>query len=496
VFNKCLNILVGINFQWIIFAKNNMIGKRIFLIVIVLSGFINNLEALPVRVYGNAQEYKSSTLIFNKYSDRITYLREKVFELNIDEEGNFDTTFDIDEITYVFSEFGVYFAYFYAEPGYEYELVLPPYEEKELADLFNPFFSPQETHLGIKNMKETDLNYLIMDFDYYYFRYLEMNYLDVYAQGIKSDVDTFITELNKRYKIYDNKYFQDYRKYRIAALKNIATQKQLEDVLVFANYSKSPVLYDNPAYMDLFNNIFYNFFDKILTSKDGGILYAIIHYGHSITRLKKFLNAKYYYLRNTQFQELVILKGLNDAFSNKDLAWLPLLLTLDSLFLSTEYPIHQRIAQNIADNTLSMAKGTIAPPFELTDTSGNTVKLSDCRGNYVYLCFANTQSYTCQTEFLMMKKIYEKYKGLCIFVTILTDEDRKKALDFIYKNQLTWDFLFTEINSSTISTYKVTSFPTCFLIDPVGTLVLSPATLPSENIENYLFKIFQPKTKN
>lgn len=469
--------------------------KNFCFILLVLIFYYTESFSARVRVFGNAPEYKSTEIYFYKYSDQITYLKEKLFELKIDQDGNFDQSFEISEITYVFAEFGVYFAYFYAEPNKEYELILPPFQERALEDLFNPFFSPQELHIGIKNLNESDLNYLIIDFDYYYFRYLEINFLDLYANGLKTNVDTFINELNKRYKNIENQYFQDYRKFRIAALKNIVTQKRYEDILVFANYSKSPVLYDNPTYMELFNNIFYNYFDKLLTTKDGNILYAIIHYGHSITRLKKFLSSKYY-LKNPQFQELVILKGLNDAFSNKDLSWLSLLLTLDSLYLSTPYPKHREIAQNIADNILSLAKGTVAPPFECEDSSGNIKHLSDYRGKYLYLTFANTQSYTSQLEFPLMKKIYEKYKGKCIFLTILTDFDKRKALKYIRENELEWDFLFTEINSAVISSYKITAFPTSFLIDPNGTLVLSPAPLPSETIEKYLFKIFVNKTKN
>jgi peroxiredoxin len=240
--------------------------------------------------------------------------------------------------------------------------------------------------------------------------------------------------------------------------------------------------------MDLFNNIYSDYFDKYLTGPNGAMLYAIINYGHSISRLKKMLN-QHIEFKTPQFRELVILKGLNDAFANKNLPWLPLLLTLDSVHLSTKFPMHQKIAQNIADNSLSMAKGTVAPPFELPDTSGNIKKLLDCRGKYVYLHFANTTTYTSQIEFDLMKNLYERYKGVCIFITILTDEDKEAAKLSIQENEFKWDFLFTEINSQVISTYKVSSYPTYFLIDTFGALIMSPAPSPSENFETYFFKI-------
>ena len=442
------------------------------------------------RVFGTAKEYAGSELIFYRYQDRITYLKEEVFRLKINDDGNFESNFGIDKITYIFAEFGIYYVYFYAEPNGNYEILLPEYIERTEGDLLNSYFEPTEMQLGIKNMKNTDLNYLIMDFDYYYNRYCDLKQDELYIKGMKSDVDTFINNINTRYKKYDNQYFQQYRRYRIAALKNMVTKRESEPTLVYSYYSNKDVLYDNPAYMDLFNSIYHNYFDNYLVSPNGGDLYRVITYGHSISLLHKIIGANPVHKRK-QFRELVILKGLNDAFSNDNLQWLPLLLTLDSLYITTEYPIHQQIAQNIADNSLTMAKGTVALPFSLPDTTGNMMSIKDFRGKYLYLQFANTQSYSSATEFDVLKRIYNRYKGLCLFVTILTDKDREKAKKFIADNSLNWTFLFAEVNDKVLSDYNVKAFPTYYLIDPYGMLVLSPAPSPAENFEKYLFKIIE-----
>ena len=441
-------------------------------------------------VFGNAKEYANSELIFYRYQDRITYIKEEVFRLRVDGEGNFVADFGIDRITYIFAEFGVYYVYFYAEPNGNYEIILPEYVERTNAELFNSYFEPTEMHLGIKNMKETDLNYLIMDFDYYFNRYYNLKMEDLYINGLKTDVDTFINNINSRYKKYSNTYFQQYRRYRIAALKEMVTKREYESALVYSYYSNKEILYDNPAYMDLFNSIYNNYFDNYLVSPGGADLYRIITYGHSISLLHKLIGSNPKHKRK-QFRELVMLKGLNDAFANDNLQWLPLLLTLDSLYITTEYPIHQQIAQNIADNSLTMAKGTVALPFELPDTVGNMMSLSDFKGKYLYLQFANTQTYSSAAEFDVLKRVYNRYKGLCIFVTILTDSDKEKAKKFIADNSLNWTFLFAEINSKVISDYKVRAYPTYYLIDPQGMLVMSPAPSPAENFEKYLFKIIE-----
>lgn len=468
------------------------------LVKIALLMLLLAVGATPVtfatHVFGTAKDYAGGEIIFYRYQDRITYMQEEVFRIKMDENGAFEADFGLEHITYLFAEFGVYYVYFYAEPNANYELSLPEYVERNEGELFNSYYEPTEMHLGIKNMKESDLNYLIMDFDYYFNRYYDLKLEEIYMNGLHSDVDTFITNINTRYKKYNNQYFQQYRRYRIAALKQVVTHRDYESALVYSYFSNKEVLYDNPAYMDLFNSIYRDYFDNYLVSPGGADLYRVINYGHSISLLHRLIgsNPKH---KNKQFRELVMLKGLNDAFANDNLSWLPLLLTLDSLYITTEYPIHQQIAQNIADNSLNMAKGTLALPFALPDSLGNIKTLDNFRGKYLYLQFANTQTYSSQAEFDVLKRVYDRYKGICLFVTILTDSDKEKALKFISDNSLSWTFLFAEINDKVLSDYKVKAYPTYYLIDPSGTLVLSPAPSPAENFEKYLFKIIEGQKK-
>lgn len=441
-------------------------------------------------IYGNAKDYANSTIIFYKYSDRITYQKEKLFELEIDANGDFYASTNISTTTYTFATFGVYYAYFYIQNNNKYELLLPRYVEKTQLDIFNPFFEAENIHLGIKNLKDSDLNYLIMDFDYYYERFLSyyINSYKIITDSTNNDIKEFIYNIDEKYKNCDNKYFKQYLKFRIASLDNLSTQSKNANAIALAYYAKSPVLYNNPAYMDLFNEIFDSYFDNILTRKEGPTLYAIINYGHSIKRLNAFLS-QINYLQNTQLREMVIMKGLYDCFYNKNMSWLPLLLTLDSLNLSTKYQQHKLISQNIADDVISLKANTYAPNFELHDTNNNNISLKDFRGKYVYLQFANTNSIASQKDLELIKKLFSQFNQDIIFITILSDDDREKALSFIKRNKYYWNFLFCSITSQVISDYKIISYPNYFLINPDGTFNMSPAPSPTQKIEKKLLNL-------
>ena len=126
--------------------------RKILLCSLCLLGLsVSSMYA--THVFGNAKEYANSELIFYRYQDRITYIKEEVFRLRVDGDGNFVADFGIDRITYIFAEFGVYYVYFYAEPNGNYEIILPEYVERTNAELFNSYFEPTEMHLGIKNRK-------------------------------------------------------------------------------------------------------------------------------------------------------------------------------------------------------------------------------------------------------------------------------------------------------------------------------------------------------
>ncbi|HPG73429.1 MAG TPA: redoxin domain-containing protein, partial [Bacteroidales bacterium] len=212
--------------------------------------------------------------------------------------------------------------------------------------------------------------------------------------------------------------------------------------------------------------------------------------GHSISNIKKLFSVMME-LKSNQFRELVILKGIHDAFYNVNYAWAPLLLTLDSLCIVTQYPEHKIIGQNIADKVLSMTAGTVAPPFALPDKNGDTVKLASYRNQFVYLNFINTQAYPCQQQLELLQTLFHKHNQYFKIVSIVTDSDVLKAKLYIEKKAYSWDFLFTGGDMQVVDFYKVKAFPSYFLVEPNGLLLMSPAPDPLQGFEKTFFSIIK-----
>ncbi|MBP7464038.1 MAG: redoxin domain-containing protein [Bacteroidales bacterium] len=467
-----------------------------YFLLFFLSISAATLMAGEVKVIGKSTEYAGAELLFYKYSDRITMLKEEVFKIQVDKSGNFSVGFQVKRPEYVFMEEGLYHAYFYVEPGCTYELILPEKTEKTPADKLNPFFDYIPVHIGIKGMQKQDLNYLILDFDYFYDQYIDESLFDLYTKGMDSDVDTFINEINQHFAYAKNPFFDAYKKYRYAGLRYLAYQRNRPEIS-FRNYTYDSVWYENPAYMDLFNELYKDFFDNLLNDKIlgeilGARLFYEVHKGHSIANIKKVF-AILVELRNDQLRELVILKGIHDAFYNVNYAWAPLLLTLDSLCIVTKYPEHRLIGQNIADKVLSMSPGTVAPPFVFSDSAGNTVKLSDYRNEFVYLNFVNSQSYTSQQQLPLLQTLYNKHSRYFKIVTVVTDENIEEAKSYFSRYDYPWDIIYTGGDQQVIDYYKIKTFPAYFLVGPSGILMMSPAPGPLEGFEKAFFGLIEEK---
>jgi len=455
-----------------------------FIIVLFCSALMYSAEAY---IYGRDLSYSGEKFEFYTYSDPITKTPISLGLLSVKGDGTFKGSINIEETSYVYFETGTYHLYFYAEPNEKYQLVLPPKTEKTKAEKLNPYWAPEHIHIGIKGMKKSDLNYLIMDFDYFFELYLDENMLDLVAKGKNSGLDDFIKDIDKAFPSGGNLYFESYKKYSFAMLRHIAYERKTS-VVSFKYFKNDSVCYNNPAYTALFNKIFKDYFDDLFLDPIGPLIYRSVVYGHSIKALKKALSFKIE-LRNEQLKEMVILKGIHDAFYNTNYTWTSLLLTLDSLCIATPYPKHREIGQSIADKVLTMAAGTLAPKFKLSDSDGDTVNITDYRNEFVYLNFIDTEAYTCQQELELLKVLHNKHKAFFKVISIVTDKNVAKAKYFLKQKGYDWTFLFTNGDESVPQKYKVVAYPSYYLIGPQNELILSPAPTPLEGFERVFFSI-------
>lgn len=130
-------------------------------------------------------------------------------------------------------------------------------------------------------------------------------------------------------------------------------------------------------------------------------------------------------------------------------------------------------------------KGKASPEFTFENHKGGTTKLSDLKGQYVYIDIWATWCAPCRQEIPYLQKTEKKYEGKKIaFVSISVDtkNDYDKWKSFVTTKHLGGIQLIADNdwNSDFIQKYGVTGIPRFILLGPDGNIVNSDAPRPSD----------------
>jgi peroxiredoxin len=305
------------------------------------------------------------------------------------------------------------------------------------------------------------------------------------------DMDSTMRKIQSNFSNIQHPYFKDYYNYRMGLLKFTSTRFKSKNIS--DNYFlNKPVLYDNPAFMELFNQVYDNYFVYFGRTKLGKVIYDDINASKSLSKLKATLDQDKV-LANDALKELVILKGLHDGCYEMQFSRSSMLQILDSLINTTTVEKHRIIGKDIREKVTRLMVGYQPPPFKLLNQDSVWVSLNDFKGSYVYIFFCSTQNYACLKEFDQLKKLKEKHGDILKIITISFDDSLSDVRQFVAKSKYSWTFLHYGSQPEIIKEYDIRAFPTCYFLDKDGKLAMSPAPAPSEYFEEHLFKYLLSK---
>jgi peroxiredoxin len=460
--------------------KMGRISAAFFLILLYRPVF-----AEQTIITGHELTYAGTRLEFMHTVDWITGTEQEFGYSMVSENGDFQITLDLKNTQQVLLHLGGYLGYFFAEPGKTYRIVLPERREKSPEELLNPYFQPEEIHLGLDNFAEDDLNMLIVMFEDSYVPFYEKHVNSAFTKTDIRKLETDIQNIEKPFQNLPGNFFRNYRRYRYGMLKLLANQQKVQS-LSDEYFNNQPVLYNNTAYADLFNQVYNKYFIFYSRSEEGRQLLTDINQKGSYKALQATLSKNTNFSNDT-LKELVILKQVYDEFYGNQFSRTGLLNILDSLMATTKIDIHRQIGSMIKQKITRLLPGYVPPAFELLDTDGKLVSLADFKGRYVYLNFCTCQSYTCLNEFNSLAGLYNRYKDKLTILTIATDPMEEVLRLFLVKNKYNWKFLLYDRQPEVLKEYDIRAYPTYFLIGPDGKLIYSPAPSPAEDFDSKLF---------
>ncbi|MCX2742317.1 TlpA disulfide reductase family protein [Mangrovivirga sp. M17] len=138
-----------------------------------------------------------------------------------------------------------------------------------------------------------------------------------------------------------------------------------------------------------------------------------------------------------------------------------------------------------------LAIGAEAPDFALPTPDGDTVRLSDFRGEYVLVDFWAQWCKPCRMENPNVVAAYDKYKGKGFQILgVSLDRSRDKWLQAIEEDNLTWTQVseLSATQSKVADLYNITGIPFSILVDPEGKIVAK--NLRGQSLHDKLSEIY------
>ena len=144
-----------------------------------------------------------------------------------------------------------------------------------------------------------------------------------------------------------------------------------------------------------------------------------------------------------------------------------LLLGLAWIFVSAD-----RSGTSTAGQVPAPQQGFLAPDFELKTPAGETVKLSDLRGQAVLVNLWATWCPPCRAEMQTIETVYNQYKdqGFVVLAVNMTYQDNQlDIMPFVTDQGLTFPILLDETGDMA-NAYQLNSLPSSYFIGRDGVI--------------------------
>ena len=444
-------------------------------------------------VHGVAKDYANQTIVFRQQVGFVTDSQLEVGRVTIGQDGSFYCPLKVIGTQLVTCEAGAYLLYFYITQGQRYEIGFPPYQPMRDQDRLNPFQPRMEVQLRPRGRDSLLVNDMIARYDYALAAALDSATANITMQSQRINADSLVAAVRARFAgtQYNVTFFRDYMLYQEGNVFYVTQTKRVQQ-LSDEYFKNRPILYDNPAYRDLFNTIYTKYFQFHGRTKEGQQIFRAITEERSLHSLVRVLRQNDN-LQPAALLEMVVLKGLHDEFFDANFSREALSVVLDSLSSRTDIAEHAYIASYIREKVTRLLPGFAPYPIRIADVKGRLLDLKQLRGKLTLIMFAMTTSYTCIEDFEMLRKFQTRYGEHLEIVTLCADENAASGAAFVEAQGFGWHFAMLEEQKDLLERYDVRAFPTYYLLDERGLLLYSPARSPREGLESLIFQQFRQR---
>ncbi|MBQ3635228.1 MAG: redoxin domain-containing protein [Bacteroidales bacterium] len=458
-------------------------ASRFFISLLLSLCLSASALAGTVSISGMAPSYAGKHLTIVSYADYISRLKTELADIEVGQDGSFDASFEIKEVTYAFVELGSFVGYIYLEPDVRYQVTLPRFTPKADADRFNPFFRPYVIELNISGATST-LNRAIRDFDHFFNREFAAAARRIVRTHDKKLAESLMSRLDSaaRSLSCDKLYFKNHVRYRKAQV-FAAPRLSSPAITVREFFAGRPVLYNLPAYWDVLDMMQ---IDPSVDLETRELRDAYVKNrtssSPSFSTLSTIIGSSKLWASEQGLREALLLKNFQQQFYSRAISDGKTDTLLVSAARECHNPRGRMIAANIYAKKNKLRQGLPAPEIGLIDNADHEVNLSNYKGRFLYLCFMHTDNFECIKAMPALDNLGQLHRADMDILCVFTNEQPADAFAYVEKNRFQWKSVSFISRQRIIFDYEVRALPTYFLIDPDGCIALAEAPGPTEKV--------------
>lgn len=439
--------------------------------------------AQKTSVYGTVSEGERQVVRLLAFDDFISKKIIYLGESTVNNDGSFKIEFDLAETTAAFLDINYQRAEIFLEPGNAYQLNIGYNPANQLES----YFDRQGLNYTLETEDKNELNQLIWKFNAMYNKFVMENFEHIVKLHDKARVTDFREQVGQTFVGIDHPYFNDYIRYKLADVYQFARLKG-KRALAEEYFVGKTVLYNNVEYTFFLNE----FFEKFLTSSPDVItisdLIIAVNDSSSNQMILRALE-KVPYLQEEGFRELVLIHGLRSLYFNGTFKKPQVLSMIKDIKLSTNDPMHKRIAVNLLSTLNHLAPGSPAPDIILIGIGGQEFNLSNIKGKPILLSFYRSGNKGTQNALESLAELYNYYKSGLEIISVSMDDDPAAYIPMANSGGFHWTFAHFGNDPAVLDSYDIRNLPLYVLIDAEGNIAAYPAPPPGDELERAVMKV-------
>ncbi len=431
----------------------------------------------------NGQRQQPETLVrLLTFDDMLTFEQSTIYETKSDNEGNFTIETNINEITLAQIAVNLERVDILLNPNstYEVEIIIPK-QDNNIS-----YFERQSPVLKIINADDNDLYYqyhisekIIDDFI--------LNNFNLLYRGRKiSLLDSLDVKISRSIGDLKSDFTKNNLRYRKAAIQ-MAINNDNGKKVINQYFSKQDILYLQPSYMNLFQEIFANY---LSSSQFHPSELRLKLYSDTDNLLKYIKENDDFLSDNHDLAEIIIAWDLKRLYYEMSDDRKQILLHLNNISQNATNKKNKVIIDNILSQINKLSFNTDAPTFSLEDKNGNLVKTDDFKDAMVLIQFVNQVSSMTDHQFNTLYDFSQQWNDTIQIVTIATKESYDDFKQMFDSKGYKWTLLNLGNDILLLEKYQIKTFPDYIILGKNNKIGMKPAPSPDQYLDFHVRRLY------